>query len=196
MRQPAVDGAARGHHGLSDHLPAEYPLPARLRAVAAKQVHLERFEVENGNEVDQSLGHRNTFSFLVMRGFGKASKFHPSGCENRSISGPRGPGNAQSPFFRPPVSPSYSEVASVRVSRSSMSVQRSIVIGGGAFAGLALAVALRQGLGADTPVIVADPALATRPSRDPRATAIVAACRRLFETLGAWPQVAPTAQPI
>ena len=41
-----------------------------------------------------------------------------------------------------------------------MSAQRSIVIGGGAFAGLALALALRQGLGADIPVIVADPALA------------------------------------
>jgi 2-octaprenyl-6-methoxyphenol hydroxylase len=77
-----------------------------------------------------------------------------------------------------------------------MSAQRSIVICGGAFAGLALAVALRQGLGADTPVIVADPALATRPSRDPRATAIVAACRRLFETTGAWEKVADTAQPI
>ena len=64
--------------------------------------------------------------------------------------------------------------------------QRSIVIGGGAFAGLALALALRQGLGPDIPVIVADPALSTRPSRDPRATAIVAACRRLFEVLGAW----------
>jgi 2-octaprenyl-6-methoxyphenol hydroxylase len=78
----------------------------------------------------------------------------------------------------------------------SMSAQRSIVICGGAFAGLALAVALRQGLGADTPVIVADPALATRPSRDPRATAIVAACRRLFETLGAWQGIADRAQPI
>ena len=66
-----------------------------------------------------------------------------------------------------------------------MSVQGSIVIGGGAFAGLALALALRQGLGPDIPVIVADPALATRPSRDPRATAIVAACRRLFEAIGA-----------
>jgi 2-octaprenyl-6-methoxyphenol hydroxylase len=77
-----------------------------------------------------------------------------------------------------------------------MSAQRSIVIGGGAFAGLALALALRQGLGADVPVIVADPALATRPSRDPRATAIVAACRRLFEVIGAWEQVAPNAQPI
>jgi len=77
-----------------------------------------------------------------------------------------------------------------------MSAQRSIVTCGGAFAGLALAVALRQGLGADTPVIVADPALATRPSRDPRATAIVAACRRLFETLGAWESITATAQPI
>src|SRR5947209_10117030 len=77
-----------------------------------------------------------------------------------------------------------------------MSGQRGIVIGGGAFAGLALAVALRQGLGPGVPIIVADPALATRPSRDPRATAIVAACRRLFEALGVWDQVAPTAQPI
>src|SRR6202795_911386 len=77
-----------------------------------------------------------------------------------------------------------------------MSAQRSIVIGGGAFAGLALALALRQGLGADIAIIVADPALASRPSRDPRATAIVAACRRLFEALGVWHQVAAQAQPI
>lgn len=77
-----------------------------------------------------------------------------------------------------------------------MSVQGSIVIGGGAFAGLALALALRQGLGPEIPVIVADPALGTRPSRDPRATAIVAACRRLFETIGAWDAVRDEAQPI
>src|ERR1700676_2108147 len=77
-----------------------------------------------------------------------------------------------------------------------MSAQRSIVIGGGAFAGLALALALRQGLGADIPIIVAAPALASRPSPDPRATAIVAACRRLFEALGVWHQVAAQTQPI
>src|SRR5438552_1449579 len=77
-----------------------------------------------------------------------------------------------------------------------MPAQRSIVIGGGAFAGLALALGLRQGLGADIPIIVADPALGLRPSRDPRATAIVAACRRLFEALGVWDQVAAQAQPI
>jgi 2-octaprenyl-6-methoxyphenol hydroxylase len=77
-----------------------------------------------------------------------------------------------------------------------MSVQRAIVIGGGAFAGLALALALRQGLGADLPIIVADPALDVRPSRDPRATAIVAACRRLFEAVGVWSDIADTTQPI
>ena len=77
-----------------------------------------------------------------------------------------------------------------------MSAQRSIVIGGGAFAGLALALALRQGLGPEVPVIVADPALAARPSRDPRATAIVAACRLLLDAVGVWDQVAAGAQPI
>ncbi|MDI1262788.1 MAG: ubiquinone biosynthesis hydroxylase [bacterium] len=77
-----------------------------------------------------------------------------------------------------------------------MAAQRSIVICGGAFAGLVLALAFRQGLGPDIPVIVADPALAMRPSRDPRATAIVAACRRLFEALGVWGQLAADAQPI
>jgi 2-octaprenyl-6-methoxyphenol hydroxylase len=77
-----------------------------------------------------------------------------------------------------------------------MSVQRGIVIGGGAFAGLALALALRQGLGPDFAITVADPALGIRPSRDPRATAIVAACRRLFEALGVWKEVADGVQPI
>src|SRR6202140_4062658 len=77
-----------------------------------------------------------------------------------------------------------------------MPAQRSIVIGGGAFAGLALAVALRRGLGADIPVFVADPARPPRQGRDPRATAIVAACRRLFDAIGAWDQVAADAQPI
>lgn len=77
-----------------------------------------------------------------------------------------------------------------------MSSQRSIVIGGGAFAGLGLALALRQGLGPDIAVVVADPAFARRPSGDPRASAIVAACRRLFEAVGVWDQVAAEAQPI
>ena len=77
-----------------------------------------------------------------------------------------------------------------------MPQQRSIVIGGGAFAGLGLALALRQGLGAEVPIVVADPAFVNRPSGDPRASAIVAACRRLFEVLGVWSEVAGNTQPI
>src|SRR5215470_19623155 len=73
-------------------------------------------------------------------------------------------------------------------------VQRvDVLIGGAGFAGLALAIALRQGLGPAFAVVVADPALG-RAGSDPRASAIVAAARRLFETIGVWDKVA--AQPI
>jgi 2-octaprenyl-6-methoxyphenol hydroxylase len=71
-----------------------------------------------------------------------------------------------------------------------------LVIGGAGFAGLALAIALRQGLGEAFAVTVADPALASTPSKDPRASAIAAAARRLFETIGVWDAVAGEAQPM
>src|SRR6478609_51346 len=63
-----------------------------------------------------------------------------------------------------------------------------VLIGGGGFAGLALAIALRQGLGPSFSVTVADPALG-RASDEGRASAIVAAARRLFETIGVWHQI-------
>ncbi|MBS0247180.1 MAG: ubiquinone biosynthesis hydroxylase [Proteobacteria bacterium] len=72
----------------------------------------------------------------------------------------------------------------------------NLMIGGAGFAGLALAIALRQALGARFTVAVADPALAQTPSKDPRSTAIAAAARRLFEAIGVWDAVAEGAQPI
>lgn len=71
-----------------------------------------------------------------------------------------------------------------------------VVIAGGGFAGLALALALRQGLGASFRVVVADPAFAANAKPDLRASAIAAAARRMFETLGVWDAVAGDAQPI
>ena len=68
-----------------------------------------------------------------------------------------------------------------------------VLIGGAGFAGLALAIALRQSLGQSFTVTVADPVLG-RPVNDARASAIVAAARHLFETIGVWDQV--EAQPI
>jgi 2-octaprenyl-6-methoxyphenol hydroxylase len=71
-----------------------------------------------------------------------------------------------------------------------------IVIAGGGFAGLSLAIALRQGLGPSTAITVADPTLGKGHDGDERASAIVAAARRLFETLGVWEGVAGETQPI
>ena len=82
-----------------------------------------------------------------------------------------------------------------------------VLIGGAGFAGLALALALRRALGPSLVVAVADPALAnssqnTHPNRDAhpkedvRASAIVAATRRLLEAIEVWDQVAGEAQPI
>src|SRR5580704_13115462 len=71
-----------------------------------------------------------------------------------------------------------------------------VVIGGAGFAGLALAIALRQGLGPDVTVVVADPGLDAAPREDARASAIAAGARRLFETIGVWDAAAAEAQPI
>ncbi|HXW28492.1 MAG TPA: ubiquinone biosynthesis hydroxylase [Xanthobacteraceae bacterium] len=70
-----------------------------------------------------------------------------------------------------------------------------VVIAGAGLAGLALGIALRQGLGSGFSVMVVDPGLG-RAGRDERASAIAAAARRLFETIGVWTAIAADAQPI
>jgi 2-octaprenyl-6-methoxyphenol hydroxylase len=74
--------------------------------------------------------------------------------------------------------------------------QRDVVIAGGGFAGLALAIALKQGLGESFAVMVADPALGREGGDDLRASAIAAAAQRMFEAIGVWDAVAAGAQPI
>jgi 2-octaprenyl-6-methoxyphenol hydroxylase len=70
-----------------------------------------------------------------------------------------------------------------------------VLIVGGGFAGLALALALRQGLGPSFRISVLDPAFGRHPA-DARASAISAGVRRLFETIGVWDAVDAQAQPI
>src|SRR5436305_11766597 len=70
-----------------------------------------------------------------------------------------------------------------------------VLIGGAGLAGLSLAIALRQALGESFAIAIADPALG-RPSRDARASAIVAAARRLLQAIGIWERVEADAQPI
>src|SRR6201993_189998 len=71
-----------------------------------------------------------------------------------------------------------------------------VLIAGGGLAGLTLAIALRQALGPSFAIVVADPALGKSYAHDERASAIVAAARRLFETIGVWQGVAGEVQPI
>jgi 2-octaprenyl-6-methoxyphenol hydroxylase len=72
-----------------------------------------------------------------------------------------------------------------------------VLIAGGGFAGLTLAIALRQALGDRFAIAIADPGLGRAAAADDeRASAIVASVRRLFETLGVWQRVASDAQPI
>jgi 2-octaprenyl-6-methoxyphenol hydroxylase len=86
-------------------------------------------------------------------------------------------------------------IREVAVEQTAGARRIDVLIGGAGFAGLALAIALRQALGPSFKVAIADPALARAPA-DARASAIVAAARRLFETIGVWGAVAGEAQPI
>jgi len=72
----------------------------------------------------------------------------------------------------------------------------AVLIAGGGFTGLTLAIALRQALGPSFAIVAADPTLGRSHADDARASAIIAAARRLFETIGVWPSVAEEAQPI
>jgi 2-octaprenyl-6-methoxyphenol hydroxylase len=74
--------------------------------------------------------------------------------------------------------------------------QIDVLIAGGGFAGLTLAIALRQALGPVFAVALADPTLGRSHADDERASAIVASVRRLFEAVGVWQDLAGQAQPI
>jgi len=77
-----------------------------------------------------------------------------------------------------------------------MRERTDVLIAGGGFAGLGLAVALKTALGMGFAVSVVDPSLGRQAPHDERASAIAAGARRFFERLGVWEAVAGQAQPI
>ncbi|WP_209011675.1 ubiquinone biosynthesis hydroxylase [Roseibium aggregatum] len=70
-----------------------------------------------------------------------------------------------------------------------------VVVAGGGYVGLSLALALKQ---ADPTLKIAviDPKPAESLSKDPRASAIAAAACRMLDQLGVWQDILPSAQPI
>lgn len=75
-------------------------------------------------------------------------------------------------------------------------VRDRIVIAGAGVAGLALALALKQALGAAYAVVLADPTPARPPHMDHRAYAVAAGAQAMLVALGIWPAIAARAQPI
>ena len=57
MRWARFDCSHRGNQCLSDHLAAKHALPAGLRRAAPEQVHVERFEIENIEQILDGGGH-------------------------------------------------------------------------------------------------------------------------------------------
>lgn len=95
--------------------------------------------------------------------------------------------------FEPAVAPSPYTGPGLFSAPAAMS---DVAIVGGGLAGLSLALALRQGLGADARITLFDPTLANPVIDDERCSAIAACGRRMLSVLDAWQRIEAQAQPI
>lgn len=75
-----------------------------------------------------------------------------------------------------------------------LSERYDLVIAGGGYVGLSLALALRQAC--DLSILVIEPQPIARMRTDERASAIASAATRMLGQLGVWDQIAPEAEPI
>ena len=69
-----------------------------------------------------------------------------------------------------------------------------LVVAGGGYVGLSLALAIRQAT--DLSILVVEPQQIAKMRKDERASAIAAAATRMLRQLGVWDTIAPDAQPI
>ena len=123
-----VDGAARGDERLADHLAAEHPLPADLRAAAAIQVVLELFEIEDG---------RRSSTARDMGGPAGGASVGDGGAAQACAECPAGQVKLDR---REPARSLTPEEACPRPATAPI----RIVIAGGGLAGLSLALALKR----------------------------------------------------
>jgi 2-octaprenyl-6-methoxyphenol hydroxylase len=90
-----------------------------------------------------------------------------------------------------------SEYVREPVTQTATAARADIVIAGGGYAGLTLALALAQALGAGRSIIVIDRGEPRHAAAgDPRASAISAAAKCMLDVLGLWPRLAGEAQPV
>lgn len=75
-------------------------------------------------------------------------------------------------------------------------LKSDIVISGGSYAGLALALALARTLGSEVSVTIIERQSVPSGEGDPRASAISAGPRRMLDVLGIWPKVRDEAQEV
>src|SRR5579862_3473262 len=68
-----VDRTAGGNQSLADHLAAEHALPADLRRTAAKQIHLDRLKIKDGEQILYGRAHGRPNRSVCMRGFSTVS---------------------------------------------------------------------------------------------------------------------------
>ena len=88
MRRPVFHGAAGGDQGLADHLAAEDALPADLWAQAAKEISLQRFEIEDGEQFVESAAHGDPVARLRLPPFTSFKLMTERGKRRRPMASP------------------------------------------------------------------------------------------------------------
>ena len=162
------------HQRLAQHLAAVDPLPALLRAAAAKQVLLQRLQVQDGEQTARARcrasGVRVWRTWWAWRHLRRAGR-----------QGKPDPGYGRGVTLR---ADPYDQTLARDMSSSV--ARYDVVIAGGGTAGLALACALADALGAGARIAVVDraPLRRRRGGRDARAFALSAGSKRLLSALG------------
>ena len=180
MSGTAVDRAIGGDERLADHLSAEDALPADLRAHAAIQVLFERLDVEDGEKLVEGAAHGALYQFWPSEA---EREGRPIRC--RVPISLAGRGRERGSGLTPEPRKSMAEKSN-----------HDVIIAGGGFVGMTLALALGALAPKGFRVALVDAEPPDSDKTDARASALSAASKGLLSVLGIWPELAGNAQPI